>query len=58
MIRKVYKVIPLCCLSSGGWMRVISFIGEPRAIDKIIHHFTLSFQTERPPPPQIVKQEL
>ncbi len=41
-----------------GRMRVVFFIGEPKAIDMIIHHFTLSFQAEQPPPPQIVKQEL
>lgn len=40
-------------------MRVISFIEVPKAIDKIIHHFKLSIQAERPPtPPQIVQQDL
>ena len=58
MIRKVYEVHPLCCPSCGGQMRVISFIEEPKVIDKIIHHLKLTFEAERPPPPQVIQQEL
>ena len=32
--------------------------GDPLDIDKIIDHLKLSFQAERPPPPQIAQQEL
>jgi hypothetical protein len=39
-------------------MRIISFIEEPKAIDRIIAHLKLTFEAERPPPPQIVQQEL
>jgi hypothetical protein len=39
-------------------MRVISFIEEPKVIDRIIGHLELTFEAERPPPSQIVQQEL
>ena len=58
MIRKVYEIDPLLCPSCGGKMSIISFIEEPKVIDKIIHHLKLSFQAERPPPPQVVQHEL
>ncbi len=58
MIRKVYEVDPLICPSCGGQMKVISFIEDPKAIDKIICHLNLSFQAERPPPSPVIQQEL
>ncbi len=58
MIRKVYEVDPLICPSCGGKMSIISFIEEPKIIDRIIRHLKLTFDAERPPPPQIVQQEL
>jgi hypothetical protein len=58
MIRKVYEVDPLCCPSCGGQMRIISFIEEPKIIDRIIAHLKLSFQAARPPPSQVIQQEL
>jgi len=58
MIRKVYEVDPLLCPTCGGQMRIISFIEEPKTIDRIIGHLKLTFEAERPPPPQIVQQEL
>ncbi len=51
MIRKVYEVDPLLCPSCGGQMRIISFIEEPKTIDRIIRHLELTFEAERPPPP-------
>ena len=42
----------------GGQMRIISFIEEPQTIDRIIRHLELTFEAERPPPPQRVQQEL
>jgi len=57
MIRKVYEVDPLLCSSCGGRMRVISFIEEPKTIDRIISHLELTFEAERPPPPRVVQQE-
>jgi hypothetical protein len=58
MIRKVYEVDPLLCPTCGGQMKIISFIEDPKSIDKIIAHLKLTFQAERPPPSQIVQQEL
>ncbi len=58
MIRKVYEVDPLICPSCGGQMKIISFIEDPTTIDKIIHYLKLGFQAERPPPPQLLHQEL
>jgi len=58
MMRKVYEVDPLYCPSCGGQMRIISFIEEPKIIDRIIAHLELTFDAERPPPPHNVQQEL
>ena len=44
MIRKVYELDPLLCPSCGGQMRIISFIEDPKVIDKIILHLKLTFQ--------------
>ena len=56
MIRNVYEVDPLRCPACGGQMSVISFIEEPKTIDRIIRHLELTFEAERPPPPH--QQEL
>ena len=58
MIHKVYEVDPLYYPTGSGRMRVIAFIEELKTIDKIIRHLKLRFQAERPPPPQVVQQEL
>ena len=39
-------------------MKVIAFITDYPVVDRIIRHLKLSFQAERPPPPQIAPQEL
>jgi len=39
-------------------MSIISFIEEPKIIDSIIAYLMLTFEAERPPPPQSVQQEL
>jgi hypothetical protein len=58
MICKVYEIDPLLCLSCGGQMSVISFIEEPKTIDRIIRHLELTFEAERPPPPHHVQHGL
>jgi len=58
MIRKVYEVDPLICPSCGGQMRFISFIDEPKTVDRVIRYLKLTFEAERPPPPHNVQQEL
>ncbi len=49
MIRKVYEVDPLCCPTYSGKMRIISFIKQPKIIDRIIIYLKLNFEAERPP---------
>jgi hypothetical protein len=39
-------------------MRIIAFIEDHKAIDRIIAHLKLTFEAERPPPPHNVQQEL
>jgi len=56
MMKKVYEIDPLICLSCGGKMRIIAFIEDHNAIDRIIRHLKLSFAAERPPPPQTQPQ--
>jgi len=58
MIRKVYEVDPLIYPSCGGRMRIVSFINEPKTIDRIIRHLELTFEAERLLPPHNVQQEL
>ncbi len=38
-------------------MKVIAFIEDHKVIDNIIDHLKLSFQAERPPQPQVVRQK-
>jgi len=58
MIRKVYEVDPLRNPTCGGQMSIISFIEEPKTINRIIRHLELTFEAERPPPPRVVQQDL
>jgi hypothetical protein len=39
-------------------MKVIAFISDYAAVDRIIHHLTLTFVAEKPPPPRIAYQEV
>ncbi|MFP4083154.1 MAG: acid--CoA ligase [Candidatus Aminicenantes bacterium] len=39
-------------------MKVTSFIEDHKVIDKIIAHLKLTFMAERPPPSQVVQQQL
>jgi len=50
MIRKVYEVDPMLCSKCGGLMKVVAFITDYQAIDRIIDHLKLRFIAERPPP--------
>ncbi len=58
MIRKVYEVVPLRSPACGYQISIISFIEEPKTIDRIIRHLKLTFEAERPPPPRVVQQDL
>jgi hypothetical protein len=41
----------LTCPKCGGSLRIISFIDNPRVIEKILKHLKLWDPPERPPPP-------
>lgn len=58
MIRKDYETDPLLCPKCGGQMRILTFIEDQKVIDRIIAHLKLTFEAERPPPPQSLHQEL
>ena len=39
-------------------MSAVSFIEQPKTIDRIIGHLMLTFEAEWPPPPRPVEQDL
>jgi hypothetical protein len=56
MIRKVYEVDPLLCPKCGGRMRIIAFLRDYQAVDRIINHLKLTFIAEKPPPSRVFEQ--
>jgi hypothetical protein len=56
MIRKVYEVDPMVCPKCGGPMKVVAFITDYAAVDRIIDHLTLTFVAEKPPPSRVFEQ--
>ena len=56
MIKKVYEIDPLICPTCGGQMRVIAFITDYSAVDRIITLLKLTFHAECPPPPRVLQQ--
>ena len=46
MIRKVYEVDPMVCPKCGGPMKVVAFITDYAAVDRIIDHLKLVFVAE------------
>jgi len=53
MIRKVYEVDPMICPKCGGTMKVVVFITDFKAVDRIIDHLKLTFVAEKPPPSHV-----
>ncbi len=56
MIRKVYEVDPLLCPKCGGQMKVVAFITDYAAVDRIIDHLKLTFAAEKPPPSRVLTE--
>ncbi|MCX6577404.1 MAG: hypothetical protein NTV82_13560 [Candidatus Aminicenantes bacterium] len=56
MIRKVYEIDPMICPQCGGVMKVVAFITDYRAVDRIIDHLKLRFVAEKPPPSHVFEQ--
>jgi len=50
MIRKFYEVDPMVCPKCGGQMKVIAFITDYLAVDRIIDHLKLVFVAEKSQP--------
>ncbi len=48
---------PLICPRCGGRMKVIAFLTEYAAVDRIIRHLELTFVAEKPPP-YVVRGEI
>jgi len=56
MILKVYEVDPMVCPKCGGLIKVIAFITDYRAVDRIIDYLKLRFVAKKPPPSHIFEQ--
>jgi hypothetical protein len=56
MIRKVYEVDPMVCPKCGGIMKIIAFITEFGAVDRIMEHLKLTFVAAKPPPSHVFEQ--
>jgi len=56
MIRKVYEIDPMICPQCGGVMKVVAFITDYPAVDRIVDHLKFTFVAEKPPPSQVFQQ--
>ena len=46
----------MLCPECGGLMKVVAFITDDRAVDRIIDHLKLRFVAEKPPPSHVFEQ--
>jgi len=46
----------MVCPKCGGVMKVVAFITDDRAVDRIIDHLKLRFVAEKPPPSYVFQQ--
>jgi len=53
----IRKVDPLICPRCGGTQKVIAFLTDYPAVDRIIDHLELVFVAAKPPPPCIADRE-
>jgi hypothetical protein len=56
MICKVYEIDPMICPKCGGVMKIVAFITDYPAVDRIIDHLKLTFVAEKPPPSYVFEQ--
>ena len=54
--REVCEVDPLLCRKYRGRMKVIAFLTEYSAVDRIIDHVKLTFVAEKPPPSRVLTE--
>jgi len=43
----------MLCPECGGAMKIVAFISDYRAVDRIIDHLKLRFVAEKPPPAHV-----
>jgi hypothetical protein len=48
----------MVCPQCGGTMKVIAFLSDFSAVDRIVNHLELRFIADKPPPPRIAYQEI
>jgi hypothetical protein len=48
----------MVCTKCGGTLKVVAFITDYAAVDRIINHLKLTFVASKPPPPRIAYQEV
>jgi hypothetical protein len=59
LIRRVYCADPLICPKCGSKVRILSFITQPRVINKILEHLkNRATQTRGPPTPKLQQAPL
>ena len=46
----------MICPKCGGQMKVIAFITDYQAVDRIIDHLKLVFVAEKPPPSRVLTE--
>ncbi len=46
----------MLCPECGGAMKIVAFISDYRAVDRIIDHLKLRFVAEKPPPSHVFEQ--
>jgi hypothetical protein len=56
LIRRVYQTDPLICPKCGSKMRILSFITQPRVINKILEHLKNRATQKRAPPTPKLQQ--
>ena len=52
----ICKVDPLICPECGGTMKVIVFLTDYPAVDRLIDHLKLTFVAEKTPPSHVFEQ--
>jgi len=58
---RIRYVSPYCefgmlCLKCGSTMKVVAFITDYAAVDRIIDHLKLTFVAEKPPPSRVLTE--
>ena len=52
----LYCEFGMLCLKCGSTMKVVAFITDYAAVDRIIEYLKLTFVAEKPPPSRVFEQ--